>query len=86
MPEKKENKNNILRKQNPSETKIADFHLRARQTRSRLSIYRAKCTPLLVSPCQQTSLTAEHSSTKTILTWDVGEKSLIYLNKLIRIE
>ena len=69
MPEKKENKNNILRKQNPSETKIADFHLRARQTRSRLSIYRAKCTPLLVSPCQQTSLkTAEHYSTKTILS------------------
>jgi len=51
---KKNNNNNIVRKQNPSETKIADFNLRARQTRSRLSIYWAKCTPLLVSPCQKT--------------------------------
>ena len=58
------------------QTKMVDFN----QTRSRLSIYRAKCTP-----CQKAFLkTTEHSWRTQYVAGDVGEKCL--MNKLIRIE
>ena len=59
-----------------------------RQTRSRLSIYRAKCTPLWPRLLSK-NLSEDHWRLNTLgqkqyLAWDVGEKCL--MNKLIRIE
>ena len=72
------------------ETKMADFNLRGvRQTRTRLSIYRAKMYAFLVPPGQRTFLkTNEHSWTKTILRRG-GRRKLFnpgLMNKLVRID